>query len=65
MSDYDFISAYKDMKSISDICEELKINYSNLINGKTSKENEKKVAEKLKLEVIKIFSVVNMMEDII
>ena len=32
--------------SISDICKEFKINRSNLLNGKTTKENEKKVYEK-------------------
>jgi len=32
--------------SISDICKELKINRSNLLNGKTTSENEKKVYEK-------------------
>lgn len=63
MEDRDFILAYKDMKSISDICEELKINYSNLVNLKTSKENEKKVADKLRLECYKIFSLLKMMEE--
>ena len=33
--------------SISKICDELKINRSNLLNGKTTKENEKKVYEKI------------------
>lgn len=33
--------------SISDICKELKINRSNLLNGKTTSENEKKVYEKI------------------
>ena len=32
--------------SISDICKELKINRGNLLNGKSTKENEKKVYEK-------------------
>lgn len=64
MKDIDFILAYKDMKSISDICEELKINYSNLVNGRTSAENEKKVVEKIRLECYKIYSLVQMMEDI-
>lgn len=62
MTDYEFILAYKDMKPISVICDDLKINYSNLINGKSSKENEKKVADKLKIESYKIYSLLNMME---
>lgn len=42
--------------SVSDICKELKINRSNLLNGKTTKENEKIVYEKLieKIEKEKI-----------
>ena len=40
--------------SISDICKELKINRSNLLNGKTTSENEKKVYEAL-VEKIKKF----------
>lgn len=31
--------------SITQICRELKINRSNLLNGRTTKENEKKVYE--------------------
>lgn len=63
MEDINFILAYKDMKSISEICEEYKINYSNLINERTTKENEKKVADKLKTEVYKIYALVKMMEE--
>ena len=41
--------------SISQICKELKINRSNLLNGKSTKENEKKVYDAiiLKYESIK------------
>ena len=63
MEDYDLILAYKDMKSISDICKENNINYSNLVNGKSSKENEKKVSEQLKREIYKIFSLLKLMEE--
>ena len=63
MDDYRFILAYKDMKSISDICNGFKISYSNLVNGKTSKENEKKVAEKLRDEIYKMYAIVKMMEE--
>ena len=60
MDDLDFIKAYKDMKSISDICEENKINYTNLVYGKTTKENEKKVANALKMEVLKIYALLKI-----
>lgn len=59
----DIIIAYKDMKSIKKICEELSINYSNLINGLTTEENERKVVDKLKIESYKIFSLIKLMED--
>ena len=55
MDNYTFIMAIKELKSISDICNELNINYSNLLHGKTSKENEKKVADVLKLEILKAY----------
>ena len=44
MEDFDIITSYKEMKSIKKICEELEVDYSNLMNGKATKENEKKVA---------------------
>lgn len=63
MGDYDLIISYKEMKSIKKICEELEIDYSNLINGKTSKENEKKVADRIKVECFKMYSIIKMMEE--
>ena len=64
MEDIEFIKAYKDMKSISEICDEYKINYTNLVYGKTTKENEKKVAESIKMEILKIYALLKMkMED--
>lgn len=54
MNDFDIIMQFKNMKSIGDICKELNIDYSNLIRGKSTKENEHKVAQELKLELYKI-----------
>lgn len=54
MEDFDIIMQFKNMKSIGDICKELNIDYSNLIRGKSTKENEHKVAQELKLELYKI-----------
>ena len=56
MDDFDFIMEYKNMKSVGKICKEFCIDYSNLSSGKTSKENEKKVADELKKQVIKLYS---------
>lgn len=54
MNDYDIIMQFKNMRSIGEICKSLKIDYANLISGKTTKENEHKVAQELKLELYKI-----------
>lgn len=40
--------------NISGICKELKINRSNLLNGRTTEENEKIVCEKLVEEFKKV-----------
>lgn len=54
MKDSEIIQAFKKIRSIGYICKELKINYANLIQGKSTKENEHKVAQELKLELYKI-----------
>lgn len=56
MDDFEFIMEYKNMKSIGKICKEFGIDYPNLSRGKTSKENEKKVADELKKQVIRLYS---------
>ena len=56
MNDYDFIMEYKNMKTVSKICKEFGIDYGNLSRGKTTKENEKKVSDELKKQVIKLYS---------
>lgn len=63
MEDFDIITSYKEMKSIKKICEELKVDYSNLMNGKATKENEKKVADKIKVECFKMYSILKLMEE--
>lgn len=45
---------FKEMRTIGDICKDLEISYANLIQGKTTKENEHKVVQELKLELYKI-----------
>ena len=54
--DYSFILKYRELNTIGQICKNLSIDYSNLINGKTSKENYKKVADELKKQVIELYS---------
>ena len=54
--DYSFILKYRELKTIGQVCKNLSIDQSNLINGKTSKENYKKVADELKRQVIELYS---------
>ena len=54
--DYSFILKYRELKTIGQVCKNLSIDYSNMINGKTSKENYKKVADELKRQVIELYS---------
>ncbi len=63
ISNFDLITLYKEMKSIKNICDELNINYSNLIQGYASSDNEQKVVEKLKVECFKLFSYIKTLED--
>lgn len=56
MSDLEFINKYKNMKSAGKVCRDLKIDYPNLSRGKTTKENEKKVADELKKEIINLYN---------
>ena len=44
MEDFDLITMYKEMKSIKKICEDLEIDYSNLLTGRTTKESVNIVA---------------------
>ena len=64
MDDLDLIKTYQEMKALSTICEENKVNYSNLINGKTTSDNVKKVANGVKMEILKIYALLKIkMED--
>lgn len=61
MSDFEFIQACKNF-SVSKICDSAGVNYSNLVRGTSTKENEKKIAELLKWEIIKIYSLMLLKE---
>ena len=54
MNDFDIILQFKNMKSIGEIFKDLGIEYADLIQGKTTKENEHKVVQALKLELYKL-----------
>lgn len=53
MNEKEFLKAMRSIKTIPDICRDLKIDYSNVYNEKTSKENLKKVCNELRLEILK------------
>lgn len=53
----ELILALKNMKKLSVICRENNINYSNLVQGKSSKENEKLIADEIKKEIVKLIDV--------
>lgn len=54
LDDLDIIKAFKNMRTIGNICKDLHIDYSNVIQGKADKENIHKVVQELKLELYKI-----------
>ena len=56
LNDKEFIKLYKNLKSISNICDELGIDKGNVSRGTISDEQAKKLADELKFEIVKIYS---------
>lgn len=56
MDDLEFILYVKDNINIVKICKDNNIRYENMIRGRTTKENTKKVADELKLAINKCYS---------
>lgn len=54
LDDLEILKAFKNMRTIGEICKELQIDYANVIQGKTTKENIHKVVQELKLELYKL-----------
>lgn len=54
MKDLDYIKQFSKI-TIKGICEENKINRANLLNGKTTKKNIKKVREGIENEIAKLY----------
>lgn len=55
MNDYEFIKEFREIK-MTDICEKLKIKQTNIITGKTSDENLRKVKEEIIKELAILFT---------
>ncbi len=58
ITNYDFINAYKKMRSLSNVCKENNIDQSNLIRKKITSENEKIIVHELKKEIMKLFDII-------
>lgn len=56
MNDKEFIKLYKNMKSVSAICDELGIDKGNVSRETITDEQAKKIADELKFEIVKIYS---------
>ena len=54
--EFELIMRYKELKSIGQICKDLKIDYPNLSRKKTTKENIKQVSNEIKKEIIMIYN---------
>ena len=51
MENAEIIERFKKMKTIGEMCRENKINYSNLVNKRTSKENEQIIVNEILTEI--------------
>ena len=56
MTNLEFITKYKDMNKISDFCKKFGFDSSNIVRGRSTKENEEKIATLCKLEIIKMYN---------
>ena len=54
MSDLEFINKFSKIK-VASICQKLKINRSNVYNGRTTDENLKKVRREIESEFAKLY----------
>lgn len=54
MEDLEFINKFSKIK-VASICQKLKINRSNVYNGRTTDENLKKVRREIESEIAKLY----------
>lgn len=55
MTDYEFIKEFREIK-MTDICKRLKIQQTNIITGKTTDENLRKIKEEIIKELASLFT---------
>lgn len=58
MNDLEFIQEFRKMKKIGDFCKIVGVNHSNLIKGKTTKENESIISTLCKFEIIRLYHLI-------
>ena len=58
MNEFEFIKAIRSTRTLADICRDLKLDYANVYYGRTKKENLGKVADELRIEVLKSYAYV-------
>lgn len=56
MSDLELIDFYVKSKSVSAMCNDIGIKYTNLVKNATKKENIEKIAFEVKLEIIRLYN---------
>lgn len=56
MTNLEFIEKYKNMNKVSDFCKIFGFDSSNIVRGRSTKENEEKIATLCKLEIIKMYN---------
>jgi hypothetical protein len=61
MTDLEYIKKFTSIQ-VTKVCKKLKIDYSNLISGRSSKANENKVRKELESEFAKLYIIKDIKE---
>ena len=63
MKDMEFINAYRTMRSCGDICNDLRIDFANLINDKVADEKLKKIVYQMRVEIMKMSGLLKIYDE--
>lgn len=59
MTNREFLDVYKNMRTLTQICEETpNLHYSNIMKGYSTTECEKELAVLCKLEILKVYAII-------
>lgn len=64
MTDKELINEYRKIKTLSHFCRELGLDRANLVSGRYNAEKEKEVARLCKNELIRMYNILILGEDI-